>query len=407
MRRTVVSTLFAPRRLSAVGGARRLLNATGAAVDDLEQRQLESFRIFNDHSGKFRVAVVNRCNMDCFFCHNEGMDNPRRSAAPLGAADPLSGGGGHQPAVNGAAAKKRDPLKRKGPSVLSTEQLLGIMNAFTRLGGKQINVTGGEPLAHPEINAILRGIDKRNTRVVLNSNVLLAQRLLKEPKIDNVDAIYASLHTTSPQDFREKLGTAASAARSVMDNMVLLKRHGYRVQINYSLGDYNKAEFARVLDFAVAQGIDLKAIALIRPNDDPQFYGGEWINPQWVERVVDEQHGLRRVAQREGFGGRTTTWQQQQQGGQGAMTVEIKNVATGRLITDYCKGCRYVKQCGEGIYALRSGVDGLWKPCLLNQDKFARIEGEEQRSYRDQILHHIHSMVGDWSKAQFSTGAPM
>jgi hypothetical protein len=45
----------------------------------------------------------------------------------------------------------------------------------------------------------------------------------------------------------------------------------------------------------------------------------------------------------------------------------------------------------EGIYALRSGVDGLWKPCLLNQDKFARIEGEEQRSYRDQILHHIHS----------------
>jgi hypothetical protein len=81
--------------------------------------------------------------MDCFFCHNEGMDNPRRSAAPLGAADPLSGGGGHQPAaVNGAAAKKRDPLKRKGPSVLSTEQLLGIMNAFTRLGGKQINVTG-------------------------------------------------------------------------------------------------------------------------------------------------------------------------------------------------------------------------------------------------------------------------
>lgn len=205
---------------------------------------------------------------------------------------------------------------------------------------------GGEPLAHPEINAILRGIDKRNTRVVLNSNVLLAQRLLKEPKIDNVDAIYASLHTTSPQDFREKLGTAASAARSVMDNMVLLKRHGYRVQINYSLGDYNKAEFARVLDFAVAQGIDLKAIALIRPNDDPQFYGGEWINPQWVERVVDEQHGLRRVAQREGFGGRTTTWQQQQQGGQGAMTVEIKNVATGRLITDYCKGCRYVKQCG-------------------------------------------------------------
>ena len=83
--------------------------------------------------------------MDCFFCHNEGMDNPRRPTAPLGAADPpANGGGGQQPAaaVSDAAAKKRDPLKRKGPSVLSTEHLLGIMNAFTRLGGKQINVTG-------------------------------------------------------------------------------------------------------------------------------------------------------------------------------------------------------------------------------------------------------------------------
>jgi hypothetical protein len=81
--------------------------------------------------------------MDCFFCHNEGMDNPRRPAAPLGAADPPANGGGQQPAAaSEAAAKKRDPLKRKGPSVLSTEHLLGIMNAFTRLGGKQINVTG-------------------------------------------------------------------------------------------------------------------------------------------------------------------------------------------------------------------------------------------------------------------------
>jgi hypothetical protein len=61
MRRTVVrSTLsFSPRLRANVGGARRLLGATSAA-GDLEQRQLESFRIFNDHSGKFRVAVVNR-----------------------------------------------------------------------------------------------------------------------------------------------------------------------------------------------------------------------------------------------------------------------------------------------------------------------------------------------------------
>jgi len=204
---------------------------------------------------------------------------------------------------------------------------------------------GGEPLAHPEINSILRGIDKRKTRIVLNSNVLLANRLLKEPKIDNIDAIYASLHTTDAKMFKEQLGTAASAARAVMDNMILLKRHGYKVQINYSLGDYNKSEFAKVLDFAIQNGIDLKAIALIRPTDEPGFYGGEWINPNWVERVI-EKTNLQRVASKEGFGGHTISWQTAELQGHKAMAVEVKNVATGRLMTDYCKGCKYVEHCG-------------------------------------------------------------
>jgi len=79
----------------------------------------------------------NRCNMDCFFCHNEGMANPRRPGANASASIEQVGS-----SSTVSAASKPDPLKRKGPSVLSKEQLLGIMNAFTLLGGKQINVTG-------------------------------------------------------------------------------------------------------------------------------------------------------------------------------------------------------------------------------------------------------------------------
>ena len=78
-------------------------------------------------------------------------------------------------------------------------------SAFTGLGGTQLNITGGEPLARKDITDILRGIKKRKTRVVLNSNVLLAQRLLKEPKIDNVDAIFASLHSTEGKVFKEQV----------------------------------------------------------------------------------------------------------------------------------------------------------------------------------------------------------
>ena len=45
--------------------------------------RINSFKYFNQKGGKFRVTVVNRCNFNCFFCHNEGMDNPREPGAHL------------------------------------------------------------------------------------------------------------------------------------------------------------------------------------------------------------------------------------------------------------------------------------------------------------------------------------
>ena len=74
-----------------------------------------------------------------------------------------------------------------------------------------------------------------------------------------------------------------------MDNMVKLKEHGYKVQINYSLGSYNKDHWDQVLRFAVSNGLDLKAIALIRSDENPNFYGGDWVDPSWVAQRIHLQ----------------------------------------------------------------------------------------------------------------------
>ncbi len=336
-------------------------------------RALHSFRIFNERGGKFRVAVTNACNLDCFFCHNEGMANPRR---------PGPG--------------RRLPASLPAPQ-LGTDDLIRKTSAFCGLGGRQVNVTGGEPLAHPEIVRILGSIDRRGARVILNTNALLADRLLARPPIGNLDCIFASLHTTSDALFRRNLGGRPGSAAKVMENLVALKRHGYAVQINYSLGEYNKDEFDPVLDFAVAHGIDLKAIALVRPTDTPGFYGGAWIDPLWVSARL-EARAARVVGEDEGFGGRTTTY------AVGGSTVKVKNIARGRLETDFCGGCSQKARCGEGIYALRVGVDGLFKPCLLRHERYRPVRLDEP--FEDQILAVIDDMIGDWSSARFLAGAP-
>jgi molybdenum cofactor biosynthesis enzyme MoaA len=324
--------------------------------------------MFSEKGGKFRVAIINRCNLDCFFCHNEAMANPRRGEVP-----------------------------KRQPDALNEDEIVRLINTYIALGGRQVNITGGEPLAHPHLIQMLESIDKRATRIVLNTNALLAHRLTSIPKIANLDSIFASLHTVDDEVFERDLGHK-NGVQKVKRGIIDLKRTGYDVQINYSLGRYNVAGFGDVLDFAIGNGIDLKAIALVRSSDGEGFYGGDWIDPQWLADIIEKRGGVF-VSESEGLGGRTTTYRLGS-----SSTMKVKNVARGRLETDLCRGCLKRSQCGEGIYGLRVGVDGLMKPCLLRRDKDRRFDNTS--SYEDQILEMIGAMIGDWERARFVSGAP-
>ena len=349
-------------------------------IEGYSKEHLKSFEIFNKMNAKFRVAVINKCNMNCFFCHNEGMKNPRSPGDKV-------------------------PLSKTYDETLNIDKLSKLMNDFCDLGGGQLNITGGEPLARKDIVQVLKNINKQGTRIIINSNVLLADRLLKEPAVKSVDAIYASLHTTKESDFKENLGINAGA-KKVMENMIKLQQHGYRVQINYSLGEYNKNEFESVMDYAIKNQIDLKAITLIRSDADTEQYGKnkDWCNPKWIEDLLIKKNA-KQIEKREGFGGRVKAYRVD---GQKTHKIEIKNVGRGRLVTDFCKGCKHFDKCGEGIYALRSGVDGIWKPCLLNHDKHSSINLPEDNDmdFKPQILQQIHNMVGEWGNHQFYEGDP-
>ncbi len=330
----------------------------------MSDQELRSFSLFNELGGKFRVAVINACNLDCFFCHNEAMPNPRKGHA--------------------------GPRDRR----LDDRALLEIIDAFTALGGRQVNITGGEPLAHRDLPGFISRIKKRRAKVVLNTNAVLAQRLLGRPPIPALDSILASLHTTDDQHFAEKLG--GQSAGRVMKNIAALKAHGYDVHINYSLGDYNKDEFGRVVDFALKHAIPLKAIAFVGSHEAPKDQGA-WIDPEWLFEQLASR-GAKTLEQKEAFGGLTTRYAID------GCSVKIKNIAKGRLMTDFCEGCAHQDRCGEGIYGLRVGVDGLWKPCLLRKDRFSAVSVE--LDYRAQILSAVNAMIGRWERARFIRGAP-
>ncbi len=329
----------------------------------LEEKE-ESFRYFNENGGKFRVSILNACNLSCSFCHNEAMQNPRTE-------------------------------KKSYPSLLSAERILQIIHSYISLGGKQVNITGGEPLLHPQFSGLISKIEKGSCRLVINTNAVLPKVLLEGGRIEKIDSLLISLHTADEDVFRTYLGKSSSAR--VQENILKLKQAGYHIELNCSFGNYNKDGLEKVVRFSSENVIDLKIITLVRHNDHPDFYSGDWLSPESVQPILTK-YGFRLQNSENSLGGYKMFYRNDN------ISLTVKDIGKGKLFTSFCRGCRYRKLCGEGIYGLRVGVDGIWKPCLLNREEFIPVS--ESESADDQILNLIHRMTGEIKSRKFSAEFP-
>ena len=76
----------------------------------------ESLRLF-----PLRIAITDYCNLNCFFCSNEGM-----------------------------------PLFQRNKKHADIEQLKYLLTILIDRGLKNISITGGEPTIHPEILELIK-----------------------------------------------------------------------------------------------------------------------------------------------------------------------------------------------------------------------------------------------------------
>jgi molybdenum cofactor biosynthesis enzyme MoaA len=333
------------------------------SMEKIEERT-ESFRYFTKNGGKFRVSIVNVCNLSCSFCHNEAMQNPRTEKLSIS-------------------------------SVLSLERILEIIHSYISLGAKQINITGGEPLLHPQFFEFISKIEKGNCKLVINTNAIQPKVLLENGKIEKIDSLLISLHTLEETVFKSHLGKSSSAR--VQENILKLQKAGYHIEINCSLGNYNKDGLEKVIRFASENRIDLKIITLVRHNEKTDFYSGDWISPDFILPILKD-YGFILLNSENSLGGYKMFYKNEN------ISLTIKDIGKGKLFTSFCTECQHKNFCGEGIYGLRVGVDGLWKPCLLNKEKFVPIS--ESEPMQDQILNLIHQMIGEVEFRKYNMEVP-
>jgi cyclic pyranopterin phosphate synthase len=255
-----------------------------------------------------RVSITQRCNFNCFFCHQEGESGPDGEATP--------------------------------------EEIEAIVSMAADLGISKVKITGGEPLLRDDVVEIVRRISSHVGEVSMTTNgYLLAERAceLKEVGLDRVNV---SFHSWNPDVLCKIIGRDAYS--KVREGITAAEECGLNpVKLNMVvMKGLNEGEIPRMIEFAEEVRATLQLIEyqpLERGVDD-------WSEYHYDLKPLEEELEARssRVVEREMH--RRMQYHLSNGG--------IVEVVRPMHNSDFCMYCT----------RLRLTSDGELKPCLMRED---------------------------------------
>lgn len=291
---------------------------------------------FARRSGQLRVSFTPRCQLGCWFCHNEGEIPPRIT--------------------------HHDRAIQPRPRVLTADAFLTAIGATTRAGIRRVFFTGGEPLLSPLARPVLEGIpahDPDQYTTTLITNGLTLTRDLPWLATTSLDRIKVSLHYFSDQSIAAiaegKPGDIAAIKAGIEAAVHVIPA----VEINLLLQPQNAHEIDDIIRYARRLGVSVQIIELVGTTHNAGL--GTKIGSAEIS------HRLRTIASHEqtvttgtGQGKRVFTV--------APITIEVIDASLGRHHVGQCRTCPARVRCTEGFWALRLDSAGALSPCLLRPD---------------------------------------
>jgi len=136
------------------------------------------------------------------------------------------------------------------------------LDHLARLRTLLVSLTGGEPLLHPELPAIVRAVRARGMTAAVSTNgFLLTRQWIEDLNGAGTLAMQVSVDGTKPNEVTQK------ALKTVLPKLELLARHArFRVRINTVLGAAPPEEALEVVRTVMALGLEAKC-SLLREKD--------------------------------------------------------------------------------------------------------------------------------------------
>ena len=279
-----------------------------------------------------RITLTNRCNVNCLYCHHDGM------------------------------VKSKDEM--------TADELYTICKVAKNLGIKKIRLSGGEPLLKKDIVEAVEKIASLGFKdVSMTTNGILLEKYAQDLKDAGLDRVNVSLDTLNRETFEfiTKKDYLEDAKRGIIKAVEVGL---YPVKINMVImKDINQNEIDDMFEFCKEHGIVLQLIELIESEscDDDKFSEDYHYNLDDIESeladIADEVH------ERKFMQGRRKYYID---GGEIEVVKPVDNAK-------FCAKCS----------RLRITPDGKIKPCLLRNDNLVELISHVRNGKSEEELEKI------------------
>ena len=279
-----------------------------------------------------RITLTNRCNVNCLYCHHDGMVNSKDE--------------------------------------MTSDEVYTICKIAKKIGVRKIRLSGGEPLLKKDIIQTVEKIASLDFKdISMTTNGILLEKYAQDLKNAGLDRVNVSLDTLDRKTF--EMITKKDYLEDAKKGILKAVEVGlYPVKINMVImKDINQNEIKDMFEFCKENDIVLQLIELIESEncDDDKF------SVDYHYKLDDIENELADIAddvrEREFMQGRKKYYIN---GGEIEVVRPVDN-------STFCANCS----------RLRITPDGKIKPCLLRNDNLVELISHVRNGESEEKLEEI------------------
>jgi len=290
-----------------------------------------------------RISLTDKCNMRCVYCMSEDM------------------------------------VFQPNDELLTSAEILRLVNLFARLGVDKIRLTGGEPTVHPDLLAIVRGIRASGiTRISMTTNGLRLVELAVPLKHAGLERVNISVDTLDPDRFQRV--TRWGHLDKVLAGVHAAEAAGLTpIKINAVIArGFNEQDIADLARLTLSHPWQVRFIEMMPFGDVAEFAQNATISQAEIMRRIEEEVGALHPIAEGRLDGEARLYRLE--GAQAA----VGFIST--LTNPFCASCS----------RMRLTADGHLRLCLLRDDEGDVLTPLRRGATDDELEELIRSLI--WRK---------